>query len=190
MYHNSVKIILLYILCTLQLQPYLLIMASKPPTSTNTSTAAKQEPMPPPKCTVHGKKKSGVTVTSSTPNPAPTSVVQRYVTDAAEIISASPAYRRMFIAEVFRKLNSITQWEQDTGKTSSELPRSPPPSRRLPNYAFYQNYSDGKFIPVGQNKVLDRLIDNYAVTKTSSTTSGSTSTMTDQQQVNHQPKQQ
>ena len=60
-----------------------------------------------------------------------------------------------------------------------ELPRSPPPSRRLPNYALYQNYSDGKFIPAEQAQVLDRLVNNYSIPKTSSTTSGSTSTMTD-----------
>ena len=46
MYHNSHKIIILYILCTLQLQPYLLTMASKPSTSTTTSTTAEQDPMP------------------------------------------------------------------------------------------------------------------------------------------------
>ena len=141
MYYISDKIILLYILCTPQLQPYLLIMASKPSINTTTSTTKEQDLMPPPQSTVHGKKKSGVTVTSSTPNPAPTSVVQRYVTDAAEIISASPAFRRMFIPEVFKKCNEIAPWEKDTGKSSPELPR------KLPTYVVYQNYSDGKFIP-------------------------------------------
>ena len=109
MYHNSVKIILLYILCTLQLQPYLLIIASKPSTNTTTSTTKEQDFMPPPQSTVHGKKESGVKATSSTPNPAPTSVVERYVTDAAEIISASPPFRRIFIAEVFEKCSEIAQ---------------------------------------------------------------------------------
>ena len=98
-------------------------MASKPSTNTTLSTVADQDPMPSKQSTVHGKKESGVTITSSIPNPAPTSVVQRYVTDAAEIISASPAYRRMFITEVFRKCNETAQWEKDTGKTSSELAR-------------------------------------------------------------------
>ena len=65
------------------------------------------------------------------------------------------------------------------GKTSSELPRSPPLSRRLPNYIFYQNYSDVKFIPAEQTQVLDRLVNTYSIPKTSFTTSGSTSTMTD-----------
>ena len=34
------------------------------------------------------------------------------------------------------------------------------------------------FIPPGKNKVLDRLIDNYSIPKTSTSTSGSTSTVT------------
>ena len=42
--------------------------------------------MPPPQSTAPGKKKSDAKPTSSTPNPVPTSVVQKYVTDAAEII--------------------------------------------------------------------------------------------------------
>ena len=123
MYHNSDEIIILYIFCTLQRQPYLLTMASKPSTNTTLSTATEQDPMPSNQSTVHGKKESGVTITSSIPNPAPTSVVQRYVTDAAEIISASPAHRRMFFTEVFRKCNEIAQGEKDAGKTSSELPK-------------------------------------------------------------------
>ena len=165
MYHNSDKIIILYLLCTIQLQPYLLIMASKPSTNTTTSTTTEQDPMPPQQSTVHGKKESGVTVTSSMPNPAHTSVVQKYVTDAAEIISASPAYRRMFIAKVFGKCNEIAQWEKNTVKTSPKLPRPPSTSRKLPTYAVYQNYSDGKFIPAEQTQVLDRLVENYSITE-------------------------
>ena len=146
-------------------------MASKPSINTTTSTTKEQDLMPTPQSTVHGKE-SGVTVTSSTPNPAPTYVAQRYVTDAAEIISASSAFRRMFIAEVFKKCNEIAQWEKDTGQTSPELPR------KLPTYAVYQNYSDGNFIPAGQNKVIDRLVNNYSIPKTSSSPSESTSTVT------------
>ena len=177
MYHNSDKIIILYILCTIQLQPYLLTMASKPATNTTTSTTAEQDPMPSQQSIAHDKKESGVTVTSSTPNPVPTSVTQRYVTDAAEIISATPAYRKMFIAEEFRKCNEIAQWEKESGKTSPELPKSPPTSRRLPAYAIHPNYSDGKFIPAGENKVIDRLVESYSIPKTSTSPSGSTSTM-------------
>ena len=121
--------------------------------------------------------------TDLSPNPVPTSVVQRYVTDAAEIISSSQAFRKMFITEVFKRCNEVAKEERDSGKTSPELLRSPPPSRRLPNYVVYANYSDESFIPAKQTESLDtmkvQLIENYAITKTSSTTSGSTSTMTD-----------
>ena len=48
--------------------------------------------------------------TSSTPNPVPTSVVQKYVTDAAAIISSSQATRKMFMVEVFKKCNEIARW--------------------------------------------------------------------------------
>ena len=94
--------------------------------------------MPPPQSTAYGKTYLGVTITSYTSNPTHTSVVQKYVTDVAEIIAASPAYRKTFITEVFRKCNEITQWEKDSGKTSPELPRSPSTPRKLPLYAVYQ----------------------------------------------------
>ena len=154
--HISDKLFILYMLYTFQLQTLLLMpssaltaltMASKPSTNTTTSTTTEKDLMPPPQSIAHAKKELDVTVTSSTPNPAPTSVTD--VTDAVQIISATPAYRRIFIAEVFRKCNEIAQWEKDSGKTSPELPRSPSTSRKLPNYAFYQNYSDGKLIPAG-----------------------------------------
>ena len=119
--HISDKLFILCILCTLQLQPFLLMMASTPSTSTATSTTAKQDPMPPPRNTIPGKKKSNAKPTSSTPNPAPTSVVQKYVTDATEIISSSPTTRKMFMVEVFKKCNEVAKWEQETGKTSPEI---------------------------------------------------------------------
>ena len=144
MNHFSVELFILYVFCTLQHQPHLLIMESKPSTSTATSTAAEQDPMPSPQSIVPGKKESDETPTSSTPNPILTSVVQRYVTDAAEIISVTPAYRKMFIAEVFRKCNEIAQWEKESGKISPELPGSPSTSRKLPAYAVYPNCSNGK----------------------------------------------
>ena len=70
-------ILFLYILCTLQLQPHLLIMESKPSTSTTTFTTAKQDPMPFQQSTAPGKKESNADPTSSTPNPVPTSVVPK-----------------------------------------------------------------------------------------------------------------
>ena len=86
-------------------------MASKPSINTTTSTTAEQDPMPLQQSTAHGKKESRVAVTLSLPNPVPSSVVQRYVTDAVEITSATPAYRKMFIAEVFKKM----QWNCPSG---------------------------------------------------------------------------
>ena len=111
-------------LCTLQLEPHLLIMESKPSTSTTTSTTEKQDPMPSPQSTAQGKKESNADPTSSTPNPVPTFVVQKYVTDAAAIISSSQAARRMFMVEVFKKCNEIARWEEKTGKTSPEIPKT------------------------------------------------------------------
>ena len=128
--------------------------------------------MPPPQSIASGLKQS-------TPKSTPTSVVQKYVTDAAEIISASPATRKMFLAEVFKKYNEVAKWEEETGKRSPDFQTgSPSLTRRLPTYVSYPNYSDGKFIPSEKNKVLDRLIDNYSIPKTSTSTSGSTSTLT------------
>ena len=76
----------MYIICTLQLQPYLLTMASKPSPSTSTYIAKGQDPMAHQPSTTHGN--SDVT-TTSTPNPALSHAVPKYVTDVAELISAS-----------------------------------------------------------------------------------------------------
>ena len=110
-------------------------MASKPSTHITTSTTAEQDPMPSQQSTAHGKKESSVAVTSSTPNPVPTSIVQRYVTDAAEIISATPAYRKMFIIEVFRKFNEIAQWGKESGKHLQSLQN---PHQHLEDYQSMQ----------------------------------------------------
>ena len=48
----------------------------------------------------------------------------------------------------------------------------------LPAYAVYPYYSDQKVIPAGQNKVLDRVVNNYSISKTSTSPSGSSSTVT------------
>ena len=78
---------------------------------------------------------------------------------------------------------------EETGKRSPDFSTgSPTPTRRLPTYVSYPNYSDGKFIPLGKNKVLDRLIDNYTIPKTSASTSGSTSiVIASSAKVNYQP---
>ena len=83
----------------------------------------------------------------------------------------------MFLAEVIKKYNEVAKWEKETGKTSPELARSPSTFRKLPLFVPYPNYSDVQYAPPGQNKVLDRLIDNYSIPKTSTSTSSSTSTV-------------
>ena len=157
MNHINDELFILYILCTLQLQPHMLIMESKPSTNTTTSTTAIQDPMPSPQSTAPGKKESNADPTSSTPNPVPTSVVQKYMTDTAAIISSSQATRRMFMVEVFKKCNEIARWEEKTGKTSPEIPKvtlsdedSGQSTCKLPLYVSYPNYSDEKFVPSGQ----------------------------------------
>ena len=85
------------------------------------------------------------------------------------------------MVEVFKKCNDIAKWEKKTGKTSPEIPKTSlsdgeQSSNKLPQYVSYPNYSDGKFIPSGTNKVLDRLIDNYSIPKASTAPLGSTVT--------------
>ena len=120
--HISDKLFILYILCTLQLQTHLLTMASKPSTITATSTTAKQDPMPPPQSTAPGKRKSGVKPTSSTTNPVPIFVVQKFLTDAAELVS-SPTTRKNWMVEVFEKCSEVAKQEEKTGKASPEIPK-------------------------------------------------------------------
>ena len=79
-------------------------MESQPSTSTTTSTTAKQDPMPSLQNTAAGKKKSNADPTLSIPNPAYSPVVQKYVTDPAEIIASSCITRNMFIVEVFQEV--------------------------------------------------------------------------------------
>ena len=75
-------LLLLYILCTLQLQPYQIPMASKQSPSTSTFIEEGQGPMPQLPITAHGN--SDVPTTS-----AHSYAVPKYVTDVARLISAS-----------------------------------------------------------------------------------------------------
>ena len=75
-------------------------MASKQSASTSTFIVKEQGPMPQQQNTAHGK---ACVITSSTPNPAPSYAVHKYVTDAAELISASAETRKMFLMEVTKK---------------------------------------------------------------------------------------
>ena len=91
----NIILLLLYILCTLQLQPYHIPMASKPSSSTSTFIEEGQGPMPQVPITAHGN--SDVTTTS-----AHSYAVPKYVTDVAKLILASVESRRMFLTEVTR----------------------------------------------------------------------------------------
>ena len=88
----NIILLLLYILCTLQLQPYHKPMASKPSPSTSTFIEEGQGPMPQ---VPHGN--SDVATTS-----AHSYAVPKYVTDVATLISASAESRRMSLTEVTR----------------------------------------------------------------------------------------
>ena len=119
-------------------------MESKLSTSTTMSTTARQDLMPSQQSTAPGKNESNADSTSSTPNPVHTSVVQKYVTDAAAIISSSQATRRMYMVEVFKKCNEISRWEEKTGKTSPEIPKTTLSDKgqspcKLPQYVSYPN---------------------------------------------------
>ena len=134
MYYNNLQVIILYILCILQLQPYLLTMASKQSANTNTSMTKEQDPMLSTPNTIHGK--TSVAVTSYTPSPAPTPAVHKYVTDAAELISPSADTRKMFLTEVTKKCLEMARKEKD----SKDHVQSPV---KLPQFVTYPNYGHG-----------------------------------------------
>ena len=116
--HISDKLFILHILCTLQLQPLLLMMASTPSTSTATSTTAKQDPMPPPRNTTPGKKKSRCKT-------------HLIYTQSCPYICCP-------------EICEVAKLEQQTGKSSPEIQKmSPSPSRKLPLFVTYSNYCNG-----------------------------------------------
>ena len=94
-------------------------MASKPSPSTNTFIEGGQDPMPQQPNTAHGS--SDVT-TVSTPNPALSHAVPKYVTDVAELISASAESRKMFLTEVTRTcLEAAKKDKADSHQMISEI---------------------------------------------------------------------
>ena len=162
-------------LCTLQLHPHLFMMESQPSTSASTATIAKLDPNLHQQNTAHGRRKSSANPTSSTPPPTPTSVVQRYVTNAAEIVSSPPATWKMFLTEVSDMCLERAKREKEAGIiTSTQLKR---PVIKLPQYVNYTNYNHGQITPP-EVKILDHQIDNYATPYTSTSPSGSTHTVT------------
>ena len=69
--------------------------------------------------TAHGKSD---VITSSTPNPAPSYAVPKYVTDVAELISASIKSRRMFLTEMTRKCLEAAKKDRDSNQMTSSQP--------------------------------------------------------------------
>ena len=106
-------------------------------------------------------------VTSSTPNPAPTPAVHKYVTDVAELISASADTRKMFLTEVTKKCLEMAKKEKDS-KQQSEV--------KLPQVVTYPNYGHGQILPSKESDVLDKRVDVYTL-PTTNTTSSITSTV-------------
>ena len=166
-------------LCTLQLHIHLLMMESKPSKTTPTSTTAKQDPILHPPNTAPGKKKLDAIPTLSTPKPAPTSVVQQYVTDAAEIISSTPLTRRLFLTEVTKMCLERAKQQKEAELGAQEIQRgtSSTPAIKLPQNVSYSNYNHGQITPPEKN-IMDRQMDHYAIPHTSTSTSGSTNTVT------------
>ena len=71
-----------------------------------------------PVSTAHGKILSDANPTLSTPTTVPTSVVQKYVSDAANMISSSPATRRLFLTHVTKM---CLERAKETGNLNNPL---------------------------------------------------------------------
>ena len=91
-------------------------MASKQSPSTSTFMVKEQYPMPQQQNTAHGNVD---VITSSTPNPALSHAVPKYVTDVAELILASVESRRMFLTEVTRTCLEAAKKDRDSNQMTS-----------------------------------------------------------------------
>ena len=72
--------------------------------------------MPQQQNTAHGNSD---VITSSTPIPALSHAVPKYVTDVAELISASAESRRMFLTEVTRTCLEAPKKDRDSNQMTS-----------------------------------------------------------------------
>ena len=94
-----------------------------------------------------GKILSDTNPTSSTPTTVTTSVVQDYVSDAANMISSSPATRRLFLTHVtkmcFDRAKKDKEVEQSTSESLKASPSASTPADKLPQFLTYPNYSQG-----------------------------------------------
>ena len=95
-------------------------MASKPSKTTPTSTIVRPDQVSQPQNVAFAQKNSDATPTISTPNPAPTSVAQYYVTDAARLISSSSTSRKTFLDEVAKKCLEVANQGKEAGRPVPE----------------------------------------------------------------------
>ena len=119
--YNIILLLLLYILCTLQLQPYQITMASKQ--SPSTSNLHRRRTRPYATTTNHCSWQL-----RCDHNICPfICTVPKYVTDVAKLISASAESRRMFLTEVTRTcLEAAKKDKADSNQmTSSQLGQTP-----------------------------------------------------------------
>ena len=130
----NIILLLLYILCTLQLQPYHKSMASKPSPSTNTFIEEGQgtKPQVP-------HRNPDVTKTS-----AHSYVVPKYVTDVATLIATSMESRNMFLSEVTRTcLEAVKKEEADAHQAIASQLVQPPTNTKLTGTKVYSTSSYG-----------------------------------------------
>ena len=93
----------------------MLTMASKPSTTTPTSTIVRLDQISQLHNIVPAQKQmiSDATSTISTPKPVPTSAVQQYMTDATRLTSSSNTFREMFLDEVAKKCLEVANQEKE-----------------------------------------------------------------------------
>ena len=118
----NIILLLLYSLCTPQLQPYHKSMASKPSPSTNTFIEEGQgtKPQAP-----HGNSD---VVTAS----AHSYVVPKYVTDVASLIATSAESRNMFLSEVTRTcLEAVKKDKADANQAIASQLVQPPTNTNI-----------------------------------------------------------
>ena len=90
-------------------------MESKPSKTTPTPTIVRPDQISQPLNIPIAQKNSDATPTKPIPipKPAPKSVVQHHVTDAARLISSSPTSRKMFFDGVARRCLEVADQEKE-----------------------------------------------------------------------------
>ena len=130
----NIILLLLYTLCTLQLQSYHKSMASKPSPSTNTFIGegqGTQSQVP------HGNPDVATTSANSY-------IVPKYVTDVATLIAASAESRNMFLSEVTRTcLEAVKKDRVEANQAIASQLVQPPTNTNLTGTKVYSTSSYG-----------------------------------------------